>query len=277
MTAAANPCPTCGKPIADTGYLCHECSRELKSVLLRIGMLHRHLDITITRRDRIGEPGRSTAEAPLPFNWRASHAKASIDNMLTTWARHVEAERDQPVHVHGTWEPPVECALWLAVNVPWMRHRPEVTQVYDEARDALNLLRRTIDRPPARRYVGPCDTCHADMYADPWVSETSCPKGCAGTYAITDRVEWLLEQADDQLAHAGLLARAITDLGEPIKSDRIRQWAARGRLVSRGTDPSGRALYSVRDVRGLLHDDQRREALKKSRSTHVSPRGTIVP
>lgn len=284
-----NECPICERPIVDTGVLCHECTHTLRGNLIHVARLHHQIDITLTRRDRIDDPGATSAAGPLPFSQKAREATFVVGNVITTWARHVMDERgttlpDQrpPARTLGPdcryrhcghescdqvrrpvppdADPTVRAALWLSTQADWIRHRPEAEQVADEIADAAQLLTHTIDRMPPRRYVGPCDLCGADMYAHPWASEVRCPKGCDLTYSIEERRTMLLDKVEDQLDTAATLARALTDLGQPIQSARIRQWSSRGRLIAKGTDDAGRPLYAVRDVQDLLREDERRRA-----------------
>lgn len=53
MSTAANPCPVCGKPIADTAYVCAGCGRHLAKQLLRAAVEWRDLDVTLARMDAV--------------------------------------------------------------------------------------------------------------------------------------------------------------------------------------------------------------------------------
>lgn len=54
MTADLQPCPRCGKPIADTGYVCHACTREIRDMLRWTAeqLDDGELDTTIGRQTR---------------------------------------------------------------------------------------------------------------------------------------------------------------------------------------------------------------------------------
>lgn len=260
-------CPLCGKPIADTGTVCHACTARTARDLDHIAEHWHDLQITLTRQDRIGDPAKATAEQPLPFNVTASSVADAIRNTLTTWARDIENARGAT--------PPADTpalARWLGDQTAWLRHRDDGGEAIDELGSCWQLLRGAIDRPPPRAYCGPCDTCGADLYATPGRLTVVC-RACEVEYDIRARREWLLSVADDTLAHAGLIARALDELGEPVKSERIRQWAARGRLVAKGRDHIGRPLYAVKDVRTLVNAEETRliESAKRRASRRHHP------
>lgn len=143
--------------------------------------------------------------------------------------------------------------LFLAANADWLMHRPEAEEAYDEILAALGQLRRTIDTAAPRDYAGPCDVCGRDMYARPGDVEVTC-KPCALIYPMEHRREWLLDQADDELARATDIAKALTGFGHDITRHRIGTWRDRGQLEPKGIDGIGRPLYRVGDVRKLLKE-----------------------
>lgn len=279
-------CPICFHPVADTGVICHKCTGHLRRDLERLASRILDLQQTLIRQDRIDDPGGHAAEQPLMFSYAASDLDWVAVNTLTTWTRDVEEQRGitMPVSIdlerpvgpacrgcqHETClailrrpaEVPIEarCALWLSTQVDWLRHREYAEQVYGELSYCCATVTRAVDRPAPRQYVGPCDVCGKDMYAARNSGIVKC-RPCDLEYDVADRRAWLLEQADDQLVHAGLLARALSDLGEPIKPERIRQWASRGLLSPKAHDAAGRPLYAVREVRDLLRNMQLRRQL----------------
>lgn len=245
-------CPMCDHPIADAGTACHDCQGKTATNLRSLADHWPQLTITLTRQDRIGDPAPSGAETPLMFSEKAHDVANIITNTLTTWARDIEEQRGSTAPSRTP-----TLARWLADQTTWLRHRDYGPEALDELDHCWHLLRTTIDRPPKRTYAGPCDHCRRDMYAAQGAPSVQC-RDCGATYDVNARREWLLEQADHTLAHASLIARALDELGEPIKSDRIRQWASRGRLIPKATDHAGRALYAVHEVRALIRQEEER-------------------
>src|SRR5690606_22826324 len=134
-------------------------------------------------------------------------------------------------------------------------------EAVDEITDAVAGCHRVIDRRPDRWYAGPC-TAGADEGqggTDPYALRSggtvACRRGEA-VYDVADRRKWLLEEAEDRLAHATEIARAVSWLGAtPLTPDRVRQWAARERLTAKAHDSRGRALYRIGDAIDLLAAD----------------------
>ncbi len=100
--------------------------------------------------------------------------------------------------------------------------------------------------------------CGTDLYAMPGDTQVTCP-ACGARYDVAERRAWLLDAAEDRLATTTEIARAITTLaGQDLTTERLRQWAARGRLTVRARTPDDRPLYRVGDVLSLLHADATR-------------------
>jgi hypothetical protein len=281
-----NPCPLCGKPIADTAYVCHHCGALLALAILRTALLWESLEDAIGRRLRVDHPSaapklvertphagpwcygahhgcqhescrtvwysRDRTEPPLPhedsgtLSIEASEAGWAAHNTITTWARHIIETRglDTPRTPQGA------CNL-LARNAAWLAHRPEAGEAFDELTAAAYVVRATVDTHAARIFLGPCDQCRRDLYAQVGKAEVEC-KPCMLIYPVQARRELLLTQAEDRLERAVTIAAMLTTYGEPINASRIRQWAKRGRIEQRGSDWSGHPLYRIGDALHLM-------------------------
>lgn len=295
MTDVTPKCPICGKPIHDNAYLCHACGDTLTKALRHIADLHSELDITLTRQAHIttdntggipeplqdwpdAEPG--VVVQPMMFHAGASEVAKALDSTITTWARIILEERD--MELPPIPEPPIgpthptECkhdscnvirwhmmdseithaAKFIAEHVWWIRRHSEAEQAYCDLTAVSLKLEHIIDRAEPRVYAGPCNVCHKDLYARQGAAQVEC-NPCDLIYDMDGRQAWLLDQAEDRLERAFVIARALTDLGSPIHVDRIRKWAQRGRLIPHATDGLGRPLYRIGDVRELLNHDTR--------------------
>lgn len=294
-----NPCPVCDKPIHDTAYVCHACARGLAKRLLRLARIWPAVEAACGRLgkatrlstgghkltpegptcedcahdecERIGMEQHLAAmraerlaaeeppiphEEPLIIDPAAIDTKDAVWSTLTTWARHVAETRS--VEVAGT---PM---AFLARQADWLMHRREAEEALDELASACHLAEALVDNHgTGLAFCGTCDVCGRDMLAPAGSSQAYC-RPCRLVYSMDGRRAWLLDQLDSQLAGAADLARALSTAGVEVKAATIRKWAERGRLVSRGSDTGGQALYAVRDVRDLVAVMGQRDTRGKS-------------
>lgn len=261
-----NDC-ACGRPIQDTARICPTCSQDLAKALGDVPFLAEQLDIRLTRQSRLGPGGRSTERA-LPFDPYASIIAAELHNALSTWYR-VLAETDGtpalgPVCAltcgHATCgrirrqQTPgntlIALAAWLLSRIGDLAHHEAAEEAKAGICDATDRAERAIDRIADRWYAGPCDICGLDLYAKPSAGMVQCP--CGAAYDVRARRIWLLAAAEDILAHAALIARALPPLGHEVKVDRIYKWAERGNIIAKSVDLRGRPLYRIGDVLDVL-------------------------
>lgn len=298
MTDTKPLCPVCGKPIHDNAYICQGCGFTLTKALRHIAELHSELDITLTRQARItvdntggiSEPLQDWPDAepgvvvqPMMFHAGASEVAHVVNNTITTWTRTILEERcmelppipEPPIGpVHPTECKHASCnvirwhvkdseithaAKFIAEYVWWLRHRPEAQEAYEDLISVDRRLERIIDRAEPLIYAGPCNICRKDLYARQGAAQVECHP-CDMTYDMEGRRAWLLDQAEDRLERAFVIARALTEWGSPIHVDRIRKWAQRGRLIPHAADGLGRPLYRISEVRELLNHDTRKKA-----------------
>lgn len=299
-------CEHCGRPVADTGYVCHTCAAGLRAELLVTTDLAEEVETVIARLNRHrpgdgrpqppdvdrdppptvlppqlrGEPRTALMPRPLPYSDHAQQLAWAAGNTLVTWARHVAESRGVPLPVpRGPGHGPVcrachhdDCttirerrretgaaaaARWLAGHVGWLRMQPEAGAAFDELHHAAHVVTVLVDSPPPRWYAGPCwadlpaGRCGTELYPPQGVSTVQCPD-CGTRHDADQRRVWLLGEARDVLAHAGLIASAMAALGHQVTAAQIRGYAHRGRLLDRGVDDQGRPLYRVGDVADLL-------------------------
>lgn len=283
----------CTSSCPDNAYLCLACSSELRDLLTGMPQLLDELETTITRQARVGsgDGGRKSAETPVPFHGRAGQLASTLQSALVTWARHVTETRGIEIQlrrpIYGPYHPlcPHEtcaqiqrltehpegvAAVWMAGHVDWLRHRQEVTEAFAELVSLHRRAHHVIDRAPDLWYCGPCDICSADLYARAGATLVQCrTPQCDFRIEVADRREWLLRAAEDMLANATDLARAVTALGQTVTPERVRKWADRGRLIAKGVEawrmtPAGeqtyRPTYRIGDVLNLLAADAERRA-----------------
>lgn len=241
------PCASCDRPILDTAYVCSLCSDRTGKNLLVGAELYMEMAVAIARLVKFGDPiGRGRSEMPLPFDWDRSVDRSTVDNVVSTWARHIVEET-------GAWTPSNvgEVMRWLAdpKQINWLRYRQEAAEAFDELDYAARLVIRCVDSPSERWYAGPCSTdgCTEDLYGRPNASTLRC-KECGTIHDAQARRDWLLKQADDVLGTATEVARFASAMrGESVTAASIRGLAFRGRIEAKGTrknDPT----YRVGDV-----------------------------
>lgn len=247
-------CTACTAPSADA-RLCLNCRLAVKADLddiagLRIGphgnltSLLDELETAHTRQARIAGPaGRRGGDAPLPYHSRAGEDWVRLRDVVMFWSGTLSGQRQIPLPAPGI----AVYARWLAGNVDELAQLEDAADALREFASVCERARRTINRPPDRRYVGPCEDCGADLYVPALGQgrqvETVCcrnrvpdPEGgeewvpCGAEYPMQARRAWLLEQAYDRLLTAAEMSRAIRELieGRPVSPNTISQWASRG-------------------------------------------------
>jgi hypothetical protein len=246
----------CGRPVQDTATVCTSCSYILNDVLNEIigtgslPGLAADLNVTLSKQDRIGDrsPGGSV-EPPLPYHVGASEAAWILQNTLAGWITLV---------AKGTGAPPPRPTIgaqarWLQSYVGWLCHHQDGPEAVVEIVRAAQAARRTIDRPPALWYAGPCGaaveqaTCTGELYAHAGALRVIC-RDCGSVYNLAARREWLLAQVEDQLMHSIALAALVRHLGVRVADSTIRGYAMKGRIVAHSRDTRNRPLYRIGDV-----------------------------
>ena len=221
------PCQICGHP--SDGYACSRCARDYEKRLCETPWLVNELATALTRQTRYGNRVGSSAVGktrPLPLDLRASAAQDQYRRTLGATA-HL-------LHPGTTRRSALEYArLLLTLDAPTaLRFRADGPDHMTDTARAFKAGRRVVDRPAERWFAGPCVTCERDLYADPGKPAVTC--ACGATYDVQTRRDYLLTEAEDQLANAVTIARAVSWLGaEPLTAARVRQWAHRGRLRAR--------------------------------------------
>jgi hypothetical protein len=158
-------------------------------------------------------------------------------------------------------------ASWLAEHgqLEWLRHQREAAEAMSDLREAAREVERIVDRPRDRWYAGPCwedlptGRCEVELYAVPGTRVVRC-RECGAEHDAAGRKAWLLAEARDVLAHAALIAAALTALDIPVAVGTVYSWASRGRILSHGSDQLGRPLYKVGEAMDLLASTPRRVA-----------------
>lgn len=260
----------CGQPTRDAAYVCETCADRLSRALGDVPALVDELEVTITKQRALPTEGGSAAsETALPWHEKAADARRALHGLLAMWSRFCEEEhvrhsspRVRPLDEHD--DNLVALSRWLLWRVDGLTLHDIGPEAVEEITDAVAECHRIIDRRPDRWYAGPCTEttddlreCGADLYARRTVGEVRC-RDCGAVYDVEKRRRWLLDEAEDRLADAATVARAVSWLGaEPLNPGRVRKWAERGRITAKGHD-GRRPLYRIGDAIDLLASDTTR-------------------
>lgn len=255
-------CPVDARPTENV--LCPGCAASLTTELRQIPWLVEQLNITLTRQARIGDRnGPRGSERPLPYDHAASVDLETVHDTLALWCTEI-AERRSITPPTGSSS---DLARWLMLWPSDLAGHPDAAEMHGQILSIAASARRTIDRRPDLRFVGPCDShgaetvgteysqgCGKEMYAHPRAIYVTCRTlDCGASYPMDMRRAWLLEAAYDRLLTAAEMSRAIRELvpGKDVTPNRISQWAARGRITKylpHPRDPHKRARFRVEDV-----------------------------
>jgi len=200
-------------------------------------------------------------------------------NTIGTWARVVMDAKPMlagPTHVaclhvscsigrRSRWpaDTVASCCLYLLGHADWIRTQHWAPEILDELDDLEAQLRRMVDRPADKWFAGPCDVCKRDLYAKVGARTVECAD-CDRVYDIAVRRAALLAEAEDYLANATELARAVSWLGsEPLTAARVWKWAERGRITAKQhVEIRGKQVpqYRIGDALDLLAIDTTKKA-----------------
>jgi hypothetical protein len=251
-------CGVCSAPTGDTGRLCRTHTDGLRIDLADVPDLVAELEITRTRQNRTSaeKHGARSTTRPLPWNEHTAQKAFELNATLNAWALDVsklgEDERDRLAPVHHT--DTAEVARWIARNLSTLRMHTEAGTAHEEITDAIHQARRSIDKPLDKTFAGPCNealaddtNCREDLYGYPGRRHATCGN-CGAVHDMATRRDWMLSVIEDQVAHSGLLAGLVTNLGVPIASSTIRKYASAGRIKVISVDDQRRRLYRIGDV-----------------------------
>ena len=264
----AYPCPVdgCDRPRRGSEQICGACQAEIATALAAVPALAAELDITLARLGSRIAAGRSTT-IPLPYHPGASEAADVLRSALVGWVREIRREGEP-------WpaDTPASMAAWLSARHSALTGHAAAKEAHGEITAAVRAAQRAIDRPPGRVYAGPCTQCSTPLYATAGAPTVTC-RSCGTGHSVEERREWMLDALQDHLAPAHQVAHILAQLVAPVRPDRVRQWAARGRIVPHGRDAAGRPLYRVGDALELLLATTRQRpggARPCARAAHLS-------
>lgn len=200
----------------------------------------------------------------------------------------------------------------------WLRASPAGLECLRQVLDVEMALGRLVDRPRDRWYAGVCSAeldlphdgatcscychdgigyecevaggcglewhgpeCSEHLYAKAEDGDVECP-ACGTVWPVQERRDFMLAAAENELAPASLIARAVTLLSDYSNDagrlhDRIRKWAERNRIAAmthERIDGRERPLYRIGAVLDLLAEDARQAEEKAARKSARRERKT---
>lgn len=219
--------------------------------------------------EKLDAEGRIVAMEPwIPVGTALQDA---VKNTISTWTRIVMEEKPLlhgPVHpacLHvgcstlrrSRWPADTvgSCCRYLLGHADWMRTKDWAPDILDEMDDLEAQLRRMVDRPADKLFVGYCTECDLALHARIGAPQAKC-RGCEKVYGVEASRDGMWVEAQDKLGTAAEISRAISWLGQTsITADRIYKWVERKRLTQRGhVTYRGREvpIYRIGDVAALV-------------------------
>lgn len=255
----------CGRPTRDEAYACEHCGDQLAQALAEIPWLDTELERTLAGQRGVDYRtlgGARTTEHPLPLHLGASAARQHLRGLLVSWVKFCTEEevRHQSPKVGLPFDHVSAMSRWLLWRIDGLLLHELGSDAVDQLTSAVAHCRRVIDRPADRWFAGPCDQCQAPLYVTPGAATVKCrgvvaEEACDNLVDVAGRREALLAEAEDRLATAVDVARAVSWLGaKPLTAARVRQWAVRARIYAKGHD-GARPLYRIGDAIDLLAAD----------------------
>lgn len=280
-------CARCGKPMPDTGPICHRpCATELTEALTAAAGHAQDTEAVLARQTRYGAGQRGGSGEPLPVDLTASAHYGAIALAVSGWATILVEEgytrpipRWRPaagplcpprghrcehascaaIRDHTQPSPLAHIAAWLAGHTGDLRKHPAAGEAFTDLHDACAQLARLVDRPADKVLVGMCP-CGQVLYANHGDGVTRC-KSCRRQWDVADSRETLRNHLDGKLVTATEAARLAQYLDSSRTQKQIRAliaaWIKRGQLWQRGLirdEPT----YRFGEVTGRLARTPRR-------------------
>lgn len=249
----------CGRPTRDAAYLCDTCLGAISRSLGDVPWLVEQLEVTITKQRASGasEGGRD-ASTPVPFHIAAAKVQNSLRVALVKWVRFCVEESVRHSSPGPAWPADnlVSMSRWLMWRVDGLSFNDLGTEAHDEITDAVAACWHIIDRPPERRYAGPC-ACGRDLYHKPGADKATCTL-CGSTYDVAALYAWMKSQVRGKLVTAREGSALLSRFDMETKQATIDKWRERGRLMEKGHNADGHRVYLFDDLLGLAQYAQQR-------------------
>ena len=145
----------CTRPTRDVNRICDDCGEALERALGDITVHHHDLEATLAKQRSIGDrnDGGRSSEHPLPIHVGAMRARSALRSVLVGWCRDIAETHDAELPADD--EPAM--SRWLLARRLTLLAHPAAEDIHREITDAVERVRRVVDRPPDLVLVGRCD------------------------------------------------------------------------------------------------------------------------
>lgn len=254
-----------------TAGLCHDHRRTLIEQLDGIRDLVDDLNTQLTKQARYSTANTGTTDGSIAWNEGASRTLRRITRTMRTWDRLVQDHLAIPVR-HPN---PIRAAASIrdSVTAGRLDTWPLLATLITDLAVLAEHTAKTIDRPTVEHFLGICTTaiditttgeCDTRLYGLDDSDTIKCP-ACGTTHLVDTTLELAIALSDDTLVTTVQAAHAMStkedaDNHRNRLEARIRQWQARGRILTRGTITDAgreRKLYRLGDIKALVNEHDR--------------------
>lgn len=251
-------CSICESDTVDGLFLCNHCDTRFRAVLDRVPATLRTAQVTLANQGvqpRVGSAGTSAPGAPL--NLDMAERLGEYERRLTELAHWVNGS-EEPNRLR-IFTKTFHAAEYLRAMAHHMRQRDYVADIHLELRDLERRVISAADRPIQKRPLGECGAllmddatnvitrCAGVVEGHETATIGRC-KACHREHDLTDRITERFAQAWHHIAPLAVVVRALNDAGYPIKYERAKKWAQRGKLHPRCDLKSRQEGHSPADV-----------------------------
>lgn len=245
----------CGRPTRDDAYVCETDLDDFAKVLGDVTWLDDELETSITKAHGVDYSAATVSgnETPMIFNVAASEARDGLRHELALLVRFCSEEgvRASDPSDNLPDDNIIAMSRWLLWRVDGLAFNDMADEFITAVTSAVVKCERIIDRPPERKYAGPCSECKRDLYHRPGVQEVSCA-GCGTRWNLAEVEAWMRGQVEEHMEGKLVTvqegATLLNRLGIETPVRAIYAWAADGRLAETGIDAKKRRLYRWDDL-----------------------------
>lgn len=244
----------CGRPAKDVLLLCATCLWGLECDLGDVGAVIEAANETMARLSAsVSIDGSRSAERPLPIHAGVYEAKLTLETQLVGWVRDLAERHGEEDNLPR--DDMGSIAAWLLSRVYRIATHPAAEDIHAEITASVEKLRRFIDLPPDREFVGVCNAngCPGWLYVAAGASNVTC-RECGTRHDADESWQRVMDVLEGRL----MTTREIAGLATHHGIDRRRAmklmgtWADRGRLVAAGRNRDGEPLYPFGSMLDML-------------------------